>query len=227
MNYECLYLQTLHNAYPTKADELAQRILSEHTSHRPALVIKAAEIRFVSTKTMSEVDSRPVVSEILNVLESIVTGSDPNEPLMDSVYAMAVALVAFCYDHLGNASAALEYYNKGIAGNPENEALLVARGILRYGADADAVHDFQAAIRTGTRMVWPFFFLAHQYLVNDRFAECLRVCEGAVELAASDSARANLFEWIGISRSELGMPAQTVREAFIGRVTRTRAELRW
>ncbi len=32
--------------------------------------------------------------------------------------------------------------------------------------------------------------------------------------AASDSARANLFEWIGISRSELGMPAQTVREAF-------------
>ena len=214
VNYECLYLQTLHNAYPARADDLAQKILSEHASHRPGLVIKAAEIRFVATKTMSEVDSRPVVSEILNVLESIVTGSDPNEPLMDSVYAMAVALVAFCYDHLGNASAALEYYNKGIAGNPENEALLVARGILRYGADADAVHDFQAAIRAGTRMVWPFFFLAHQYLVNDRFAECLRVCEGAVELAASDSARANLFEWIGISRSELGMPAQTVREAF-------------
>ena len=177
------------------------------------MVIVAAEIRFMSTEVMSEVDSHPVLNELLSLLEPTVTRCETKESVMRSLYVMAIALIAFCHDHLGNASAALEYYNKVIAANPRKAALLIARGILRYGTDIGAVRDFEAAIREGTHLVWPRFFLAHHYLVNDRFAECLRVSEQAVELAASDSVRANLFEWIGISRSELGMPPDTVRNA--------------
>lgn len=213
-NYECLYLQTLHKADPAKAEELAQGILSDHASHPPSLVIKAAEIRFLSTRAMSALDSDSVLNELLKVLEPIVSGSGAELSSTDSSYALAVALVAFCYDHLGNTSAALAFYNRGIAANPQNAALLIARGILRYGTDLDAVHDFQTAIRAGTRLVWPFFFLAHQFLVNDRFAECLKVSERAVDLAGSDSLKANLFEWIAIAKSELGMPSHAVREAF-------------
>src|SRR5262249_30820530 len=49
---------------------------------------------------------------------------------------------------------------------------------------------------------------------NNRSRECLRMCERALSMAASDVVRSNLYEWLAISHAELGSPPEEVRTAF-------------
>ncbi len=113
-----------------------------------------------------------------------------------------------------NLRAALRLYNRGIAANPRNDALLVARGILQYGKSDGAIRDFRLAIQLESPLVWPSFFLGHHYLTNGQYKDCLKVCKQALNKSPSNSLNATLYEWIGISRSELRMPAEKVRVAF-------------
>jgi tetratricopeptide (TPR) repeat protein len=163
---------------------------------------------------MPEVDSRPVLEDLVRVLERNLARLQDEEARQSSTCALAIALVGFCFDHLGDTRSALRYYNLGVAADPTNDALLVARGILRYGTDPGAAADFQQAIRYRSPVVWPYFFLAHHFLVSNRFDECRQMCECALGMTASDVVRGNLYEWLAISRSELGFPAEQVRAAF-------------
>jgi tetratricopeptide (TPR) repeat protein len=213
-NYASLYLYTLWRSDPAAALVRVREVLLAEERHPPAVVVRAAEIRFLSTHGMAAVDSRPVLEDLVRVLERSLARMQDEEARQTSTYALAIALAGFCFDHLGDTRAALRYYNLGLAADPTNDALLVARGILRYGTDSGAAADFQQAIRCGTPVVWPYFFLAHHYLVSNRFDECRRMCECALGMTASDVVRGNLYEWLAISRSELGFPAEQVRAAF-------------
>jgi hypothetical protein len=66
----------------------------------------------------------------------------------------------------------------------------------------------------GSTMLWPYFFLAHHHLVNNRFDACRRMCERALEFPASEEVQANLNEWLAISETELGFPPELIRSAF-------------
>jgi len=90
----------------------------------------------------------------------------------------------------------------------------VSHGILRYDVEKHAADDFEQAIRYGSTGVWPHFFLAHQNLTENRFDECRRMCERAVELAASEEVWASLFEWLAISQTDLGIPHELIQSAF-------------
>ncbi len=213
-HYASLYLHTLHAVHPRQANERAEAILLQQPPAAPSLIVKAAEIRLLSTRELPDVDARPIVQDLIDRLVPIVNSSNGSGGAEGSIDAMGLALVALCYDRLGDVSASLTYYNRGIAATPRNDALLVARGILRYGREPEALSDFEAAIRLNTPLVWPFFFLAHRSLIDNRFEECLRSATRGVERPASDSVRANLFEWMAISMSELGFPSSAVRKAF-------------
>jgi len=167
---------------------------------------------------MSTVDARLVLQPLTEVLERTLTRLQNDHGRQFSAFELthsnATRLLGFCYEQLGDFQASLRSYNLGLAADPENEALLVARGILRYAVEANAADDFEQAIRLGSTKVWPYFFLAHHYLVNNRFEECRKMCEHALDLPASDEVRANLNEWLAISEAELGFPPERIRAAF-------------
>ena len=98
--------------------------------------------------------------------------------------------------------------------NPNNDALLVARGILLYGASPRAISDFQQAVALGSPVVWPYLFLAHHYLITNQFEECRAMCEAGLRIRGSDTARSELEQWRAIAQAELGFPPELVRSAF-------------
>jgi len=213
-NYLCMYLSTLASAEPAQALRLAEEILQAAGANSPEVVTKAADICLMSTKSLPDSELLPKLELLAEILEDVVSRLVQKQPPNQSVFAQAVTIAAFCQDGLGKSSAALRLYNLGVAANPRNDALLVARGILQYGRSNSAIRDFRLAIQLKSPLVWPSFFLGHHYLTNEQYEDCLKVCEQALNMDSSNSLNAALYEWIGISRSELGMPAEKVRDAF-------------
>lgn len=217
-NYEMMRLSTLGKSDPAAALAKARTILAGDQSYSTGVVIWAAEICFLSARRLPEEKLQLVLKELISILhrtmQKQVAPVDHLSPREVHSYSLAAALLGFSYDHLGEREQALHWYNFGLAMSPDNENLLVARAILRYGASPTAVHDFQQALRLGSSIVWPYFFLAHHYLVNNQLSDCRRICEQALSLPASNVARSNLFEWFAISQAELGFPSDQVRASF-------------
>ena len=69
------------------------------------------------------------------------------------------ALLGSCYQQLGDFQAALRSFNAGLAVDPKNADLLVARGTLRYGVDANSQDDFEQAMRIDQLKFGPIFSL--------------------------------------------------------------------
>lgn len=217
-NYARLYLNALGVSSPGEAIARAREILASADRHHPGLVVTAGDLQLMSLRGLADQDARSAYTELNRIVEQTLVrlraGEGPDSA-QDSTQAMALALLGFCRDHLGDAEGALRCYDAGLAAFPSNDALLVARGILRYGTDThSAVLDFQKAVRFGSPVVWPYFYLAHHCLINGRSQDCLSLCERALNMPSSDAVRANLLEWAAISRSELGFPPAEVRMAF-------------
>ncbi|OYV86006.1 MAG: hypothetical protein B7Z73_12515 [Planctomycetia bacterium 21-64-5] len=139
---------------------------------------------------------------------------DENAASRLSAYAMTVGLLGFCHEFLGNAGVAANYYSRGLQANPNNDGLLVGRGILQYGTSRRAITDFEHAVRLGSPVVWPYFFLAHYYLSTNRFDECRAMCEMGLRMQASATVKSQLEEWRAIAQAELGFPPEMVGAAF-------------
>jgi hypothetical protein len=92
--------------------------------------------------------------------------------------------------------------------------LLVTRGILLYGENPRAVHDFESAIQAGSAVICPYFFLAHLSLLGGQLERCRTLAERALEREGSDAIQSELAEWLAIAQSGLGYPAELVRESF-------------
>jgi tetratricopeptide (TPR) repeat protein len=216
--FACMYLSALRKSDVGAALKHAWDIVAHAENHQPLVVAQAADILATSTRGTTLVDARPVLQQLTQVLEralaTIQSGEAEQFSAFESTHANITFLLGFCYERLGDFHTALHYHNLGLSIAPRNEALLVARGTLRYGVDPLAADDFEQAIRWGSRMVWPHFFLAHHHLVNNSFDKCRRMCERAMELPASDEVRANLNEWLAISETELGFPLELIRSAF-------------
>jgi tetratricopeptide (TPR) repeat protein len=217
-NYAAMHLFSLARSNLPAALPRMQEILANDEGHAPVVVVRAAEIRFLSTQNTSDVDVRPILQELIRVLERTLRRLQSREARQssayDSTYTMATVLLGFCYHHLGDSHTAVRYYNEGVAVAPNHDAVLVARGILCYGVSPMAIQDFEQAARLNSPMIWPYFFLAHHYLLRDRFDECRKMCERALGMSASGTIDSNLWEWLAISRAELGFPPVQVRAAF-------------
>jgi tetratricopeptide (TPR) repeat protein len=213
-----MYLAALGNSDPIAALTRAREVAASDQLYQPLVVAQAANIIATSTRGMSVADARPVLQDLAQILERVMgklqSGEASEFSAFESTHASVTFLLGFCYERLGEFRKAIHYQNLGLSIAPRNEALLVARGTLRYGVDMLASDDFKQAILCGATMVWPFFFLAHHYLVADRFEECRRMCERALEFSASDGVRANLNEWLAIAEAELGFPSAMIRTAF-------------
>jgi tetratricopeptide (TPR) repeat protein len=216
--FSFMYLSTLFKVDQHAALKRADEILTADEVHQPVVIAQAANIRVMSTLKLTNADARPTLKGLAQVLERVLQRLQSDDrryiSAFESTHALVTSTLGFCYARLGDFPTALRYCNLGLAANPGSEALLVTRGILRYGADLLATDDFKQAISAGSTVVWPYFFLAHHHLVDHRFDECRRMCERALELSASDEIRADLYEWLAISEAELGFPPELIRGAF-------------
>ena len=214
--YLSIYLNVLNGVSPIDAHRLASEILQAPDDYQPIVIMNAAHIVINPTKELSEAEAVQFYREIIPILEStlykIERGDDGGVDRIS--FAMACTLLGFCHEYLRESQAALRYYSKGLAANPLDVALLVARGNLLYGSSPGAIEDFQLAIRHKSPVIWPFYYLAHHNIVTGQFEECRRLCYRALEMNGSDTIKSELAEWLAISEAELGFPPDIVRGSF-------------
>jgi tetratricopeptide (TPR) repeat protein len=208
-NYAVHFLHSLEQSDPRRAREMANQILRDPGRHSPVLVVGAAEVAFSATREMSEPDAAAVFRSLIPVLTIALRGLPEDEKR--SGYLTGLIILALSHENLGEAGAALEYYSRGLKIEPSHGALLTGRGILTYGKSPQSPSDLEQAVKLGSPLVWPYFFLAHHYIVNNRYEECWRMCERGLAMKASQAVYSQLSEWLAIAEAELGFPPDRVR----------------
>ncbi len=214
--YQTMALYSLHLADPPAGLKQAEQILKEHEKCSPAAVARAADITFMSARLKSETQANQLFVQLEPILKTTLARIE-QQSLSErdtSTYVTLLALLGFGNEFLGTSHLALNYYTQGLALDPANDALLVARGILLYGTSDQSIADLEMAIRHDSPLVWPYVFLAHNNLVNGRFEECRRLCEHALRIGASSAVMSEVYEWLAIAQAQLGFPAGLVRASF-------------
>jgi tetratricopeptide (TPR) repeat protein len=214
-NYQAILLHTLKAADPQDATSRAEEVLQNSEAYKPAVVIYAADIIFGAIRAMSEAEALPTYQRLIPIMERTLARMEGREDVDGpALNGMALMLLATCHEGLGDTRKAYSYYSRAIQLDPTNDALLTARGKLIYGTDPNAAADFEQAIRLGSPLVWPYLYLAHHYLANNRFEECRLMCERALPMPASNRVQSELYEFLAVSLAGLSYPEPVVRRAF-------------
>ena len=211
-NYAAIFLLCLAQSDSRRAREMAEHILRTPKKHSPSLVIMAGDVEFYATREMAELDAAAVFRSLIPVLTQALPEIPQDEKR--SVYLMGLVLLAFCHEHLGEVDAAHGYYTRGLRLEPSHDAMLTGRGILTYGKSPQSTSDLEQAVKLGSSLVWPYFFLAHHYLLNNRYEECRRLCDRALQMNASQTIQSQLSEWLAIAEAELGFSPERVLATF-------------
>jgi hypothetical protein len=86
--------------------------------------------------------------------------------------------------------------------------------MIVYGTNPSAISDFEQAIKLNSLIVWPYFFMAHYLLTQNRFEECRKMCELALGKPAPERMQSELCEFLGIAMTHLQYPAPVIQRAF-------------
>ena len=191
-------------------------MLQDSEAKPPILVAFAAQVIFGTARGMPAAEATPTYRRLIPIMEQTLARMEGKLDVEDhpARKGMALVLLAACYRGIGDTQRACSYYSRAIQLDPNNDALLTARGMLMYGTDPNAVADFEQAVRLGSQLVSPYFNLAHHYLVNNRFEECRSMCERALQCPASNGVRSALYVFLAISLAHLGYPEPVIRRAF-------------
>jgi tetratricopeptide (TPR) repeat protein len=215
-NYLAFLLDTLNRFDLTEARRRAGEILEAPDRYEPVVIARATDVLFDAARSLPMVEASRLFNRLIPILESALTRIEAGDEggVDRSTFSWTCALLGFCHESLGETQAALSCYSRGIAADPSNDGLLVARGIHLYGGSPRAVKDFESAIQSGSTLILPYYFLAHHDLVVGLFEQCRAFSERGLEMEGPDTIKSELAEWLAISQSELGYPAEVVRESF-------------
>lgn len=216
-NYPAIALNALRSADPQRARQRAEDILQNSETEPPRVVLIACQIRFFEARELLPDNAKAALSSLVSTIRSamarmVISGEAQTLP---GLFHQAFALLGLCFERQGDAAEALRCYDQGLTLDPGDSLLLMVRGMLRYGENSlAAVSDFDHAIQHGSSLVWPYYFLSHHFLLSMQFRECLSMSTEGLQREATDSVRADLYEWIAISNASLGVPRQVVEESF-------------
>jgi tetratricopeptide (TPR) repeat protein len=213
-NYPALYVHALARVDPLAAKHVAEGVLKAADRYSPAVIVQAAQVVAASTHSLPATATREVEANLIPVVEAAIRKMEADGAEDAESYAMAAIFLGSAHGHAGNTRAAYDYYSRGLRADPRNDALLTLRGILMYGVSPGAAADLELAVKDRSPAVWPYFFLAHHYLVKGRYEDCRKMCERASEMPATDAMRSELMDWLAIAEAQLGFPADRVRRRF-------------
>lgn len=215
-NYRAIYMHALSESDLDAARKLARSVLAAHEIHAPITVAIAANIRFNEVRGSMDAAAVQFYREMIPILIRNQAKIEQDESVSshNAAYAMTANLLGSCYELQGDAGAAVDCYTHAIQKNPDDDAMLVARGILLYGKSPRAITDLERAAELDHPLLWPYLFLAHHHLMMNQFDLCRLMCERGLRRRGSDTAKSQLEEWRAIAQAELGFPAELVRQAF-------------
>ncbi|MGA2035512.1 MAG: hypothetical protein ABSG68_24960 [Thermoguttaceae bacterium] len=214
-NFQAVLLDALRTADPTLAAARAEVVLHNSEARKPVVVVCAAQIIFGTVRGMSDAEATPTYRRLIPIMERALARLEGEVDMhLPAPKGMALVLLATCCREIGDTQRAYSYYSRAIQLDPTNDALLTARGMLMYGTDPNSTADFDRAIRLGAQLVWPYYYLAHHYLANNRFEDCRLICDRALQIPASRRVQSELCEFLAISLAGLGYPEPVIRRAF-------------
>jgi tetratricopeptide (TPR) repeat protein len=212
-----MWLDALAHGNALEARSVAHEILGNRTDYPSLIVFKAADICFQEVNELPQAEQQQALVDLETVFSESVIGLEI-AGVPASARSGAYALLGTCQNRLGEVGEARRSFDRALNLDPNFVAALVARGMLLYDANAElrseAVSDFQRAIQLGSTLPWPYFFLAHDALSDDRFEEALQLASATLRMNASDHLRAYCLHWIAIAMASLGYPLALVRSVF-------------
>jgi tetratricopeptide (TPR) repeat protein len=212
--YWAAWLSALREADTQNALIQAEKVLGAAHSCPANVVIFAANIVWESTEEMPASETLPICRRLIPILATTLRRFDNGESADYPTVMLTFALLAACHKQLGETENAISYYSRGLEFDPRNVSFLIDRGTLLYGISPRAIADFELAIQQGSQEVWPYFYMAHFFVTNNRFEECRSICEQGLCKPAPPLIKSDLFVWLAISRAGLGYPAEVVRASF-------------
>jgi tetratricopeptide (TPR) repeat protein len=214
-NFQARYLNALKWTDNARARTIAEPILNESEKHIPNLVIQAAEVLYGEATSIPEHNAAPIYRRLIGILAPLLSRTKDEEGLEHPTQvSMILLLLATCHRWLGETREAYDYYSRAIILEPWNDALFTARGMIVYGTNPSAISDFEQAIKLNSPMVWPYFYMAHYLLSQNRFEECRKMCERALGKPAPERIQSELCEFLGIALTHLGYPPPVIQRAF-------------
>lgn len=205
-------LRALDRVDPEKALRRAGQVIASPLQFPPVVVAMSA----VMVLRRDEEKDRPIDHDRYSAVLNEAVGRLSIEPPSDAGQAMTYQLAASGFEILDDLQAALRCYEEGLKISPDNEVLLIGRGLLLYGSQTEkAVEAFRRVVSNeGSPLVWPYFFLTHHYLLHQNYSEFLKMGKQARARATTNAVRAELFQWQAICLSESGYPPEVVRPLF-------------
>ncbi len=214
VNFRISFLNSLLQTDVSRAVAEAENVLGAADRSDPAVVVHAAHTALTAVKDVAVAAASGTYSRLIPLLKDAVQRLEQQEDTNRFPLDAAFSLLGVCYESLGDTQSALASYSRALQVDPNDTAVLIARGRLLFGTSMSARSDFELAINLGTQDVWPYFFLAHDYLSHGRFDECRSICERGLRKPASDRVRSELFECLAISQAALEYPAGVVQNSF-------------
>jgi tetratricopeptide (TPR) repeat protein len=205
-------LRSVDRVDPEKALRRAEQVIASPLQFPPVVVALSA----VMVLRRDEEGDRPIDRDRYSSILKDALSRLSLEPPSDAGHAMSYQLAASGFEILDDLPAALQCYEDGLKLSPDNEVLLIGKGLLLYGSQTErAVEAFQRVVSNqGSSLVWPYFFLAHYYLLHQNYSESLKMGKQARARAKTNPIRAELFQWQAICLSESGYPPDVVRPLF-------------
>ncbi|MGD9646985.1 MAG: hypothetical protein AB7U73_14840 [Pirellulales bacterium] len=214
-NYRAVHLLALGESDAGAAEILAREILKSDDQHSSDIVAQAAGICVKAAIAGEAAMAEQTYRSLLPVLDRTLKRPVDDDAIASrSTAAYLALLLGLCHEKLGGTNAAIDHYTRGLQADPFNEALLIARGNLLYGRNPSAIGDFRHAVESESTFIWPYLFLAHEYLATHQYDLCRTMCERGLHRDGSDQAKSHLEEWRAIAQCELGFSPELVRTAF-------------
>jgi tetratricopeptide (TPR) repeat protein len=212
--YACLFTDLLLRLGRTgEALEWADGWL-ENSESPPALRIQAAAILIRAATGMPEAESRRAHQQVSQVLEAALRHQHSRAEAPDlRVYGYID--LGLCYEALGRLQEARSAYESALAINPDSEAALVARGLLRAHMDPDgAAQDFERAVERSTAYAAPYLYLAEGLLGRGAagdYERCVALCDRVLMLTQDPELVAPALQGRAIAQFQLGAPVEQAR----------------
>lgn len=214
-SYQAMYLYALNIADPLAAFKEAQKILHSYKSYSPIAYVRAVDIHFMAARVLSDTDGNRVFLSLEPILKEAlhIAQSEPKK-IDRSTVVTALSLLGFGSEFLNRFQEAVDYYSLALELDPNNDAILVARGMLLYGASPLGIADLERAIQLGSPLIWPYAMLAHHALKTHRYKDCMKLCEIALEKVGSPAVKSEIHEWEGAAQAALEFSPGSFELAF-------------
>jgi tetratricopeptide (TPR) repeat protein len=215
LSYAVMFLSSLNSADPNAALVEAEKILHDHRKVSPVIYVRAAEIKLMSARQLSNVEGNRIFAQLEPVLKDAMYVAEREPTKIDATtVARALSLLAFGYEFQGRLQDAVDHYTTALQIDPDNDGLLVARGMILYGLHNRAIKDLERAVQLDSPLIWPYAMLAHHALNTHRYKECIRLCEQALMKSGSATVKSEIQEWEAIAQAALEFSPEIVEQAF-------------